>query len=131
MMMLRLACLSLSLLSTGCYPIYKQLQRDSSASVADDKGVLLEGAQVALITSTYPYGRERTRELVATDAKGVARFEGKREWRMETFFIHGAEEFFWNWCIEKPGYQTFKTTWSNATAFVFAPSSSLPAPARP
>ena len=39
---------------------------------------------------------------------------------MEALFIHGAEEFFWNWCIEKPGYQTVKTSWSNAGDFVEA-----------
>jgi len=115
---MRGAWLLLLLLSTGCYPIYKQLQRDSSATVLDEKGAPLVGAEVSLISSTYPYGFESNRCILVTDASGLAQFEGKREWRWEAFFIHGAQEFFWNWCVEKEGYQTHQTAWTNAGAFV-------------
>jgi hypothetical protein len=47
----------------------------------------------------YPHGGEKGRETKETLADGSATFEAVREWRVETLMIHGAEEYFWNWCV--------------------------------
>lgn len=94
----------------GCYPIYKTLQPSARVTVVDERGKPIEGAEVILITSSYPYGHERRREAQMTDRRGVAEFSSRSEWRGETLMLHGIEDFFWNWCVLKPGFSTHRTT---------------------
>lgn len=42
-----------------------------------------------------------------TDQIGHAYFPSVKEWRVEAMMIHGAEQFFWSWCVEKAGYETY------------------------
>lgn len=70
-----------------------------------------------LITSAYPYGREKRREQKFTDSDGAAKFSSVREWRTEMLAIHGSESFFWNWCISRDGHITFSTDHRNAKTF--------------
>ncbi len=105
-------------LCTSCYPIHKQLQPNAIATVLEANKTPIEGAEVALIASAYPYGWARSRQVLPTDTFGAARFEERREWRWEALMIHGAEIFFWNWCVVKPGFATFRTSWRNEADFV-------------
>jgi hypothetical protein len=116
---MRLASIALLLSVTGCvpYPIYKTLQPEAKAIVRDHTARPVPGAKVTLIASAYPYGREKSRETKETDASGVASFSSRKEWRMEVLMIHGWEEYFWNWCIEKPGFQTYETAFGSQKKF--------------
>lgn len=107
----------------GCipYPVYKQLRPDAQATVRDASGRPVPGAEVTLIASTYPYGRQRTYDTQATAADGSARFESRREWRVEMLALHGAEQFFWNWCVRKPGFATQQTWHRSAKEFPAEP----------
>lgn len=104
---------------SGCvpYPTYKTLQPQSAITVQDEAGQPVADARVVLIAGAYPYGYDRFRNEARTDAGGRARFEARREWRVEVLAIHGAEVFFWNWCVEKAGYATYVTQDRNADAF--------------
>lgn len=104
---------------SGCvpYPTYKTLQPQSAITVRDEAGRPVADARVVLIAGAYPYGYDRSRNEARTDADGRARFEARREWRVEALAIHGAEVFFWNWCVEKAGYATYATHDRNADAF--------------
>lgn len=71
----------------------------------------IEGGEVTLISSAYPYGSEQNRETKSTNSDGIASFAVEREWRLESDFVrHGSQEFFWNWCVRKHGYQTQLTS---------------------
>lgn len=98
-----------TLVTTACYPVYKTLQEEARIRVVDERGEAIAGAEVHLITSSYPYGSERHRETKATDADGVAAFAKNSEWRVESLMIHGAEIFFWNWCVRLEGHRTVAT----------------------
>ena len=96
----------------GCvvfYPVYKTLQPQLEITVVDDQKEPVHGAKVALISSSYPYGDEKSRDVQTTDTKGVANFQKRSEWRVEALMIHGIEDFFWNWCVEKEGFATYET----------------------
>ena len=95
----------------GCvpYPVYKTLQPELEIKVIDDQQNPLHGAKVNLISNSYPYGWERNRETKMTNKIGVAAFQKRSEWRLESLIIHGAEIFFWNWCVEKEGFVTYET----------------------
>lgn len=103
--------------AVGCvpYPVYKTLQPAASATVLDAQSQPLENARVVLISSAYPYGRERSRLEMPTALNGVARFSVQSEWRVESLMLHGAEFYFWNWCVEKTGYETYET-FNNASS---------------
>jgi len=107
----------------GCvpYPVYKTLQPSASATVLDENSNPIAAAKVTLIASAYPYGREKFREIKSTDPTGVAVLTVRREWRTEVLAMHGWEEYFWNWCVEKPGFLTFSTSNRSATQFVADP----------
>ena len=110
----------------GCiYPIYKTLQRESAAQVVSERGSPIEGVRVTLISSAYPYGFEKSRQTKPTDSSGHAHFDSVREWRIEALFIHGAEFFFWNWCVDKDGYETIRTQWQNEDSFEALPTFTL------
>ncbi len=109
----------LAVACSGCYPIYKTLQPSASATVLDATShAPLGGATVQLISNAYPYGVEKSREAATTDVVGRVTFESRREWRWEVLMIHGAEVFFWNWCVAKPGFETVQTTWQGGDDFV-------------
>ncbi len=109
----------LASMAAGCvpYPVYKTTQPESRATVLDENSQPLAGARVVLISSTYPYGREQTRHEALTGADGGAAFEAQREWRAESMMIHGAQVYFWNWCVEKTGYETYVTSDRDAALF--------------
>ena len=95
-------------------------------NVVNQTGAPLEGASVMLISRAYPYGFEKSRDTKRTDAARDARFDDHRQWRVELFlFIHGAESYFWNWCVEKDGYQTFRTHWTSDDEFNARPTIAL------
>ncbi len=101
--------LVLIIILQGCYPIYKNIQPSADAIVTDVNGMPIEGAQVELISSFYPYGLEESRESKFTDIAGKVSFPSKREWRIESLMIHGVKSYFWNWCISKENYLTYYT----------------------
>ncbi len=80
---------SATLVSTGCYPVHKTLQKKARVQVVDERGGAISGAEVHLITSSYPYGAERDRETKTTGDDGVATFGKESEWRVESLMIHG------------------------------------------
>jgi hypothetical protein len=94
----------------GCvpYPVYKTTQPASQMAVLDERNEPVEGAKVVLITSFNPHGRE-TREIKITDRDGVAAFETRNEWQSESMMMHGVTYYFWNWCVQKPGFKTYLT----------------------
>jgi hypothetical protein len=110
-------------LVSGCvpYPVYKTLQPDAKATVRDAQGKPVSGAAVTLVASAYPYGRERSREMKMTMEDGVSAFASRREWRTEILAMHGAEEYFWNWCVQKEGFETFRTAHGRAAGFKAEP----------
>lgn len=101
----------LTLALGGCvpYPVYKTLQPEASLAVFDEQGQPLAETQVLLIASAWPYGTERKRNAALSDTQGQARFEKIAEWRVESLMLHGAEHYFWNWCVQRPGYLTWHT----------------------
>lgn len=103
------AIAAMSLTACVPYPIYKTLQPAAQVTVLDEADHPLPQAEVTLIASAYPYGFEKTRETKNSASDGIANFASAREWRAESMMIHGAEAYFWNWCIRKDGYVTFLT----------------------
>ncbi len=113
------AALLASTLIAGCvpYPVYKTLQPSAKATVLTADNAPLAGAEVTLIASAYPYGSERHRNTTETLADGTAHFAALRDMRIEVLMIHGAQEFFWNWCVRKAGYVTYVTAHRDAEQF--------------
>ena len=93
----------------ACYPMYKTRRPDAELTVRDASHRALAGARVILITSRNPYGREWSRDTLVTDSTGVARFTRVRAWEREVLMIHGAWIYFWNWCVDAPGFGTVDT----------------------
>ena len=108
-----------AVLLSGCipYPVNKTLQPEAEIAVNDGNGKPVAGARVHLISSAYPYGFEKSRAEAQTDRAGRASFAKVKEWRMEALMIHGAEVYFWNWCVEKESYETHITSWGNGDDF--------------
>lgn len=119
--------LAIAIVVSGCvpYPIYKTLQPVASITVVDATGKPVIGASVTLIANRYPYGREHHRSYSTTSQAGIASFDAMREWRTEVLMLHGAEEFFWNWCISGEGFETFNTHNKDASSFVLEPTVQL------
>jgi hypothetical protein len=107
----------LALGATGCYPVHKTLAPDASMTVRDAQQRPIAGARVMLITNFYPYGRESTRDTLLTDSAGVVHFTRRSAWETEVMMIHGAKIYFWNWCVEQPGFATFDTFHGQHTQF--------------
>ena len=95
-----LVCLS------GCYPVYKTLQPNTTFIVVDEGEKPIRDAEVIFISSAYPYGDEKSRMSKFTDGLGKVDFNSMHEFRIESLMMHGSEEFFWNWCVYKDGYET-------------------------
>lgn len=113
---IRFLLLPILLTATGCipYPVNKQLQPKSTAVILDENNTPIERAQVSLIASSYPNGLETGWDLKFTNNQGLVTFDAKQEWRIEMFLLHSAESFFWNWCVYKPGYETYQTNYLSA-----------------
>lgn len=96
---------------TGCmsYPVHKITQPQSQVIVQDEGGGPIEGATVTLLTQFNPHPIEPTRQIKTTDATGTAAFPEVREWQFESLMIHGMRFYFWNWCVQKPGFKTYVT----------------------
>ena len=103
----------------GCvvYPINKTLQPRSEILVLNEHGSPVNEAWVYLISNSYPYGFEQRRMRDKTNYRGEAQFPKIKEWRTESLMIHGAESFFWNWCVVKDGYITHVTSWGSGKDF--------------
>ncbi|MBB1624209.1 carboxypeptidase regulatory-like domain-containing protein [Achromobacter sp. UMC71] len=104
---------------SGCipYPVYKTLQPAAALTVLDESSQPVADARVVLIAAAYPYGFDRFRTEKHTASDGRAQFDSRHEWRTEVLAIHGSEVFFWNWCVEKPGYETYATHDGSADKF--------------
>lgn len=98
--------LLLAIAFSGCYPIHKTIQPKSEMIVVDKEGKPIKNAKVYLISIANPYNREKSRNMLKTDSMGIVRFDKIKEWRIETLMIHGADAYFWNYCVKKDGYQT-------------------------
>ncbi|MCF6349387.1 MAG: hypothetical protein L3J20_14025 [Flavobacteriaceae bacterium] len=96
----------LTITFSGCYPIHKTIQLKSEMMVVDKEGKPVKDAKVYLISSANPHNREKSRNMIKTDSTGVAKFDKIKEWRIEFLMIHGADSYFWNWCVKKEGYKT-------------------------
>jgi hypothetical protein len=94
-----------------------ELQPASRITVLDESDAPIEGAKVVLLTSSHPHPIERGRETKFTDQHGVAAFESRSEWRAEAMVMHGVEYFFWNWCVQKPGFKTYITRYGSGGNF--------------
>lgn len=114
-----LSTLLAAILVSGCvaYPVYKKLQPAATATIRDVQGTPIMWATVTLVSSSYPYRREKSRDTAASDADGMASFAARYEWRTELLAMHGWEEYFWNWCVQKEGFETFSTTYTGAAEF--------------
>ncbi len=121
------AAIAVASLVSGCvpYPVYKTMQPDAHATVLDENSHPLADARVVLISSTFPYGREQFRNETRSAADGGATFEALREWRAESMVIHGSQVYFWNWCVEKAGYETYMTLDRDAAYFKDKPQITL------
>ena len=93
---------------TGCYPVYKTLQPQIEIVVLDSEKRPVQGAEVNLISKSRPHDVERSREIHITDSEGVAKFQQRNDWRIESpIMIHGQQFYYWDWCIEKDGFITY------------------------
>lgn len=125
-----------ALMLSGCivYPVHKTLQPKARVTVSSTSGARIAGATVTLISHAYPYSREKSRMSVVTQNDGVARFPRIKEWRTESLMIHGAEVFYWNWCVQRDGYETVATQLrggddlDRSAAFTLSPGVSTPCP---
>lgn len=99
------------------FPVYKTLQPSARIVVLGERSQPIANAEAILVSNAYPYGLEKRREVKLTKADGTAVFEPLREWRTESLMIHGAEVFFWNWCVRKEGYVTYFTQYGSAAKF--------------
>ena len=98
--------LVMSLLLTGCYPVYKQVQPATMVTVVDAAGTPVSDARVTLITKARPATSELGREQAVTGSDGVAGFAGRREWQVESMMLHGWKDYYWVVCVSKSGFET-------------------------
>ena len=104
---------------TGCvpFPIYTTVQPAAQITVLDENNRPIEEAKVNLIASAHPHPVELGRDIKMTDAGGLAMFDSRHEWRQGSFMMHGMEFFFWNWCVQKPGFKTYRSNMGSAGQF--------------
>ena len=111
---------------SGCvpYPVSKVVQPEASTTILDEAHRPVANARVVLVIRAHPGLLD---ELVEkqTDDDGKASFEARHEWQTESLMIHGRHFYYWNWCMEKPGYETFSTEYHNADDFEVHPVVSL------
>jgi hypothetical protein len=95
---------------------YKTLQPAALVTVQGPANQPLSRAEVTLVSSAR-FGGETRREMKETLADGTARFDAVSQWQVETTMLHGAEVFFWSWCVRKDDYVTFLTTRRDSSDF--------------
>ena len=109
-----------AMMLTGCvpYPTYKLVQPEASATILDEAHQPVVNARVALVAQAVP-GRsdERSRSEQRTNKDGKVSFEEHHEWQAESLMIHGRQFYYWNWCVEKTGYETFSTSYGISDSF--------------
>ena len=125
--MLRAALLAAPLLLGGCipYPAYRTLQPQARATVVDEQSRPLADTRVILITSSYPYGRERWRDEQRSGEDGVASFGESQRMACRIADDPWPDDLFWNWCVEKPGYATYRTLLTSSDDFDARPTITL------
>ena len=111
---------------SGCvpYPTYKLVQPEALATILDEQHRPLPDARVVLVIRVHPGLLDEHVEN-QTDGDGKASFEARHEWQAESLMMHGRHFYYWNWCVEKPGYETFSTSYDNAESFDAYPEVSL------
>ena len=98
--------LGLSLLFSGCiYPAHQTIQPKATLSVVDEEGTPIKGAKVYLF-SNLAHGAIERNSTKTTQKDGLVKFEQKKEWYMESLMVHGSHTFYWDWCVEKEGYES-------------------------
>jgi hypothetical protein len=99
------------------YPTYRKVRPDVKLMIVDRRQSLIEGARVTLISTTHPEGHVRSRDTLETGPDGIVRFPGKRGLRIEWLFLYRGPIYFWNWCVEKPGFATYFTSGPRTKVF--------------
>ncbi|WP_444941124.1 hypothetical protein ACJJI3_00600 [Microbulbifer sp. ZKSA004] len=112
-----------AIIISGCYPINKTIQPRAEMVVINEVGNPVSDAVVTLIAGAYPYGEERTRMSIKTDYSGKAEFPIIKDWRIESLMIHGAEHYFWSWCVYKEGFLTYEV--GNGGSGEFTPNAHI------
>ena len=110
---------SVAVTLSGCvpYPAYKLVQPEASATILDEQHRPLPDARVVLVIRAYPGTLLDDHSEQRTGDDGKASFEAHHEWQAESLMIHGRHFYYWNWCVEKPGYETFSTAYHRAEDF--------------
>jgi len=91
---------------SGCiYPAYKTIQPKATLSVVDEEGTPIKGAKVYLF-SNLAHGAIERNSTKTAQKDGLVKFEQKKEWYMESLMTHGSHTFYWDWCVEKEGYES-------------------------
>jgi len=118
--------ISVAAMLSGCvpYPSYKLVQPEASATILDEQHRPLPDARVVLVTRAHVSVQDDRSELRTSD-DGKVSFEAHHEWQAESLMIHGRKFYYWNWCVEKPGYETFSTSYNSAEDFNAHPEVSL------
>jgi hypothetical protein len=110
--------LPLAVCLAGCiYPVYKTIQPASQITVLDESNAPIEGATVVLTANFNPYGINETHDVRTSDTRGIAAFEHRSEWQREALMMHGARFYFWNWCVHKFGFKTYRTSHTSGEYF--------------
>ena len=117
---------SVAAMLSGCvpYPAYKLVQPEASATILDEQHRPVPDARVVLVIRAHVSVLDDRSELRTGD-DGKASFEARHEWQAESLMMHGRHFYYWNWCVEKPGYETFSTSYDNAESFDAYPEVSL------
>jgi len=98
--------LSTIFLFSGCtYPVYKTINPTSTIYVVDEQAQPIKEAKVYLF-SNIMHGRDESNLTQQTNAKGFAHFDRVSQWKLESLMIHGRSTYYWNWCVEKEGFET-------------------------
>ena len=111
---------------SGCvpYPVYKLVQPEASVTIVDEQHRPVPDARVVLVIRAHPGLLDDYSEQQTGD-DGKASFKPHHEWQAESLMIHGRHFYYWNWCVEKPGYETFSTSYGIGEGFDAHPEITL------
>jgi hypothetical protein len=107
----------------GCYPIHKTIQPKARIEVLDGTGKPIRAAKASLVSRSHPHKRLRSINVAHTNDAGIAEFPELNDWRVEVLMIHGADVYFWEWCVQAEGFQTYAT--GNGTPDEFSESARI------
>lgn len=116
----KLATIGIFLSLTGCsYPVYKKMQPQSEIVILDESQKPLANVKVELHSKEQAAGgrAKHWKSTKLTTQDGIAEFESRREWRIESLMIHGMTFVSWKWCIEKEGFKTIRTSYLYSDKF--------------